>query len=657
MADRPSRDLKTPRERGLLFGDEQPLLAPFVIALACLLPFLPGLSGPFLLDDLGNIEQLLGARAEPRSIYAAIFHNESGLLLRPVSNLTLVANLLTAGPFPFAFKLTNLAIHLANSLLVFGIALSLLRLLAARTPTDRRIATALLAAAIWTAHPLQVSTVLYVIQRMTMLSAAFSLVAIGIALSFLLKPDTVRRTHWLPAAVLFLLATSLATLSKENGALTPVLLLAILLSAPPIIQRSLVVTRERKRFWLATVGIPIALGAVAAVALWDRLTGYGNDLTMLQRVLTQPFVLAGYLRSFLLPDPRHMGLFLDDTRVHDASEPLAWIALALVLAMPLVAIAIRRRWPVAAFAILWFLGCHALESTIIPLEMAFEHRNYLALLGPSLLVAHGIAALATRGRAAATSVGLVVVLGLGYATYQRSIDWSSEASFALAEAAHHPDSIRAQNLAAIVERKQGGVVSPVRRMQRMKALHPDAFFPFAMDMDFACDIPGHEIDWRAIQRNAADRLATPEVLGFFNHTTIQVANGRCPGIPAAVLDGQLRRLADAARHQRAIGAAQYFIVLRATLRERATPGEAAELMYAAAALDPTSAEVWQRIAIFEMDRGDAARALAAIDNAAAGLAPWSPRAVRLEQLRKAAAAITLQPAGTRVPASTDGPPT
>jgi hypothetical protein len=643
MVDRVTRNLRdkeAPRKRGLLFADEAPLLLPLLLVLACVLPFVPGLTGPFLLDDLGNLAPLLGIHADANGFYAAIFNNGSGLLLRPLANLTFAANLLTAGPYPFAFKLTNLALHLGNGMLVFAVAMALLRVLAGNAPSTRRIATALLATALWTIHPLQVSTVLYVVQRMAMLSATFSLVAVGIALWFLApRTDTARRPHWVVATLLVFLATALAVMGKENGALVPLLLLAVLLSAPPAGRALLAGTPDRLRFWLATVALPLGAGLLVLLAGWHRFIRYGADFTLLQRVLTEPFVLAGYLRSFFFPDLSAMGLFLDDTRLRTASEPMAWLALAVVVSLPMVAIALRRRWPLVAFAILWFLACHAMESTILPLELAFEHRNYLALLGPCLAVAHGVTALAARRRTVAIAFAVALLAFLGVLTYQRARTWSSEASFALTEARHHPDSIRAQNLAAIVEHQQGDLVSPVRRMARMKALYPRAFFPFAMDMDFACDIPGHQVDWPAIRRNAAIRIGSSEVLGYFNHTTIQVARGACPGIATATLDQHLHWLADTAEQRHATRAAQYYTVLRATLRERAAPQAAAQLLYQAAALDPSSSDLWERIATFEITRRQRAPALSALDKARARVPAWSPAAARLAQLRESAKAL------------------
>lgn len=638
MADSKSLQKRAPHLRGPFSMARSPLLAGLVMILLCAIPFVPGLTGPFLLDDWGNLEPLLNVNPSLGSIYAAVFNNASGVLLRPVSNLSFVANLLTAGPYPLPFKLTNLAIHVANGVLVFFVTGALLRVLAPTATSRRNQLTALVAAAIWTVHPLQVSTVLYVVQRMTMLATLFSLAALLIAFRFLDASQAPRRLEWPKVLALFLLATCLAVLSKENGALVPLMLLATYVAAPRDSRTRLTNSPGKQRFWLLGVIALIVVGIVCLTLGWDRLVAYGGRrFTLPDRLLTEPFVLLGYLRSIFIPAPARMGLFLDDTLLRTAADPMAWIGLAGVAAAVVGAMLARRRFPVATFAVLWFLACHAMESTIFPLDLAFEHRNYLALLGPVLAVAQGLAWLGARhgARIAATAV-VLMVSGLGIATFHRSGQWGAEESFALTEARNHPDSIRAQNLAGIVERRRGNTASPIARMDRMKKIHPGEFFPFAMDMDFACDDTGHSVDWAGIHRTATKDIGGSEVLGYFNHIAIVVAGGNCQGISWRELDSHLARLVTEARNRDATRAAQYYTVLRASLREKIDPTGASELYYQAADLDPTSTELWQRIAMFEISQKDPGKALNAIRTARRGTPEWSPTSSMLGQLQRTA---------------------
>jgi len=44
-----------------------------------------------------------------------------------------------------------------------------------------------------------------------------------------------------------------------------------------------------------------------------------------------------------------------------------------------------KKRPMISFCILWYFGNLLIESSIFPLEMVFEHRLYLPMVGPSIL--------------------------------------------------------------------------------------------------------------------------------------------------------------------------------------------------------------------------------------------------------------------------------
>jgi len=77
-----------------------------------------------------------------------------------------------------------------------------------------------------------------------------------------------------------------------------------------------------------------------------------------------------------------------------------------------------RRSPLATFEILFLFAGHRLESTLIPLELAFEHRNYLPSLGLILaaadLIGSATGALA-RFRPVIAALGLLALFSLSFA--------------------------------------------------------------------------------------------------------------------------------------------------------------------------------------------------------------------------------------------------
>src|SRR5690606_24439350 len=107
------------------------------------------------------------------------------------------------------------------------------------------------------------------------------------------------------------------------------------------------------------------------------------DFSLPERLLSESRILVEYLYKIVLPSLRGGGIYHDDFVV-SRGWLTPWTtapAVAFVLGLVVIGIASRRRWPVLSFALLWFFAGHALESTALPLELYFEHRNYLPVFG------------------------------------------------------------------------------------------------------------------------------------------------------------------------------------------------------------------------------------------------------------------------------------
>ena len=149
--------------------------------LLIVLVYAPALTGGFVFDDVPNIvrNSHIAQVDSFQSAWQAGFTNMSGPLGRPVAMLTFAVNVYFTGLDPWWMKLTNLAIHLLNTGLVFLLAIRLVPLLS-RSPLDmadaRWLAVAI--ALIWAIHPLNLTSVAYIIQRINSLATLFSLLAI-----------------------------------------------------------------------------------------------------------------------------------------------------------------------------------------------------------------------------------------------------------------------------------------------------------------------------------------------------------------------------------------------------------------------------------------------------------------------------------------------
>lgn len=445
----------------------------FTIVLLAGLVFLPGLTGPLMLDDAGNLEPLLDYMAGMRSATNVIFHNGSGALGRPLSMASFVANAHLFGGNVYAMKAVNLSLHLLTGAIV---VLLLRRLLARDTRlAPRADGLALLLGGIWLLHPMQVSTVLYVVQRMAILATLFSFAAL---LVYAIGRERIERGQrggtWLLFGI-FPLLMLLSLLSKENGVLTPLL--------AGVLEWTLFTTRPRSRpvlvrAWLALfVALPVAAGILLLVL--KRMLDYsGRDFTLMQRLLSEARILWDYVGAWLLPVGSSLGIFHDTYPVSTSllSPPTTLFALLGWASIVALAWALRHRAPAFAAGVGFYLCGHLLESTALPLELYFEHRNYLPSLG--LLIAFtGLIAWATAKlptatpafRSAAVLLSLALLLVFAAATWVQSGVWGNEILLWAQQEAYSPTSVRVRAEMSNRALRAGNLLEALRQLELMEA--------------------------------------------------------------------------------------------------------------------------------------------------------------------------------------------
>ena len=171
----------------------------------------------------------------------------------------------------------------------------------------------------------------------------------------------------------------------------------------------------------------LALVYLGGNPLASLLADYGGrDFTIGERVLTQFRVLVHYLSLLIYPHPSRLSLvheFSVSTSLLDPGTTLlSLLALGALLGF---AIRIARRQRIVSFGIVWFFVTPLIESSIIGLELAFEHRLYLPMLGFALLSAAVLLRVFPGNRSFLTA-GIIVILALEAGTYWRNRVWASE---------------------------------------------------------------------------------------------------------------------------------------------------------------------------------------------------------------------------------------
>lgn len=426
---------------------------------AVFLVYWPGLPGAFFFDDEPNLllnEALAISHLDFHTLWTAAFSFNAGPLGRPLSMASFALNQYFAGWDAYYFKLINVLIHLSNGigiLMLSRLVLAACRRRGLDALTERQATwLALGISAVWLLHPLQLTSVLYVVQRMTSLTALFMIAAMIGYLWGRLRLDAGR-----PGVVLilasFAICYPLAVFSKENGALLPLylLLLEVVLFRFQGPARCFVTG-----FFLATLLLPVIL-AVGWLALhpgWLAAGYAGRDFTLVERLLTEARVLWFYLRLVVLPDERVMGLYHDDFAVsHGLFEPPATLlALAGLAALLGLALSGLRRAPMASLGVLWFFAGHLLESTLIGLELVHEHRNYLPIYGIVLAAGYYLAVpvrVLGSSRTMRAVIGAGLIAFLAAVTAVRAAHYGNPFTWAMNEAQHHPDSPRANHSAGM----------------------------------------------------------------------------------------------------------------------------------------------------------------------------------------------------------------
>lgn len=518
---------------------------PFFILLAALsitfAAYYPGLTGPFLLDDHGNIPEASITSLNLDHVLSRIRQNERlSSLSRSITHLTFALTQYFRGYSASVFKYENVLLHLANALLIFWLILLL-------SPHQLRRAGslpayfALLAAAIWLSHPLQVSTVLYSVQRLVLLSTFFTL----LALIFYIKGRLIIERHPLRGFFTSFLGVltfgSLGLLSKETAALIPLYIAIIELiffSQKPWTPRQPL----QKALIFLLIAAPLTLAIAYAATNFGSLTqGYvGREFSLEQRLLTEIHVLWFYLRLFFVPIPGDMSLFHDAYPIQYNIDIQTLALFAGLLALAISAIVYRKKHPLLSFAILWFLAAHALESTFLPLELVFEHRNYLALLGPSIVVSSAIFFLFPRSASAKlrSATGFALFLLLSLNTAARAFVWSDQSLMYHTEYAERPQSSRVLSGMLQLAVTYGHDDQALQFIDQLKKFHGNEAAPYLSEILLHCrheSLPDDTI--RSSQALLKDGLLTAYTLNTLNQLVDFWLKAKCPAIqPNSLLD-------------------------------------------------------------------------------------------------------------------------
>jgi tetratricopeptide (TPR) repeat protein len=543
--------------------------------------------------------------------------NSSLLRNRPVANLSFALDHLAWGLDPQGFHLTNILIHLAVGGALLWLCLLYIRLTAGGsefTVSGWKITSmAIVSVGLFLVHPLNSQAVTYVVQRMTSLSALFTLLAFT---SYLMARYrvTARWRWWYLAALLF---WAIGIGSKEVS----VLLLPVILLYEACFFRSFWQQRIGKalggswnRQW--TVRAWLVFGGMSGLALWlltvsTDLIGFSTDFPQrdfngLERLMTQARVQLFHLSQLILPAPGRLNLDHDFAVSRGLLEPattlpaiLACVAL-LAGAAYLAVIRPRYGFPLVAYALF-----HSIEAAPMGLEIIFEHRMYLPSAMLVLLLAALLADSKTRRRAMILPICIVLSLVFAGWTHARNEVWSEPLGIDRDMAVKSPNKARPQYNFAFRLYKAGQGEEALAVIRRAIELDPDDRRQSMLLGEILLDLGRRDEAVSAYERSLAlspDDVRSTLGLGkalqasgreddAFQHLLdagIRLARGGDPWEAIPILQAAAEIRSDDASVKNVLGNT-YF---GAGLSEKAL-----EQFRAAIALEPTQYEAWFNLGI------------------------------------------------------------
>jgi len=501
---------------------------------AAIFAYWPGLGGPFLLDDYGTIGALadFGGVRDWQTFELFVIGGHAGPTGRPLSLLSFLIDGNNWPTDPWPFKRTNLVIHLLNGALLGMLTAKILQVLEFDKYGVRWIA--LVATACWLLHPFLVSTTLYAVQRMTQLAALFMFSGFAAYLygRVLVTTNTVRAYSIMTLSLGIF--TVLATISKENGIL--------LLPVVGVIEITVIASQRQRlgqlnRIWavvciiIPSIAIALYLGSqVFRPGFFETVAP--RDFSIYERFLTQARILIDYLQNWFIPKLYTTGIFQDHFIKSSGlfSPPSTAISATFHIAVISASIIYRQKKPLLAMAALTFYTGHILESTVLNLELYFEHRNYMPACFLFLpLVAYIWQKMSGRKFAA---IGACMTLLLGGFTYYSATVWSTMPSIIEASARKAPTSPRAQAQYAMMLFNAGHQDEAVRVLERAIAARPeDNPFLIVNRIIALCNMNSlSEIEYQKEAAVLSGSRYDARLLRAYNEFLKAVAEERCPTI-------------------------------------------------------------------------------------------------------------------------------
>jgi Tfp pilus assembly protein PilF len=397
------------------------IVVPTWFACALVL-YAPSLNAPFVFDSTNIPSASLLHITSPGELGRVLFADG---VPRRIGLASFALNFYVGGLRPLGYHLVNVLLHAVNACLLYWLSMGILTALERRgaaVPRPRIVAMA--AAGLWLVHPVHTQAVSYVYQRFTVLSGTFLLLSLCCWIAARCRSGPVAFALYAAA----LASAVLALGTKENSATLPALLLLLELG----VLRDRPLAWTRKDVALAAFAVVTTL-VIAAVYLGPNFVSMmANDydrrgFTLPERLLTESRVVVYYLSLLLFPHPSRLTLDYDFPLSTGLWTPPTTLAAILVVVVLLwLGVVLTSKHPLVSLSVLWYLGNLVIESTVVPLDLVYEHRLYvpsMMIFLPFTSVLLGHIRPSRRDRLTGIALALLACVW-SYWTYQRNTVWA-----------------------------------------------------------------------------------------------------------------------------------------------------------------------------------------------------------------------------------------
>jgi tetratricopeptide (TPR) repeat protein len=399
---------------------------------------------PFCFDDAHNIEQNPHIRLTKltfEELTRAAF--KSPRSNRPIANLSFALNYYFHEYDVIGYHVVNIIIHIITAILLYFFLKTTLSLPVHSRKYKHHSSIAFFATLIWLVHPIQTQSVTYIVQRMNSMAAMFYVLSILLYTKGRLAKDNEKSWPWFAGCTL---AGILSVSSKETAASLPFF----------IILYEWYFFQDHSKAWLrrhlaSFAGILILFGLLAFVYMGTNplegiLSTYAHrDFTLTERVLTQFRVIIYYISLLVYPHPGQLNLLHDFRVSHSLIDPISTLVSAGAIVGSIgLAFYLAKKEPLISFSILWFFGNLMIESSVIGLEIIFEHRTYLPSMFFFVIITILACRYVKRDFLKAAVLGMAVLL-LCLWTYERNRTWNDPVTFWSDVVRKSPHNARAYN--------------------------------------------------------------------------------------------------------------------------------------------------------------------------------------------------------------------